>query len=620
MAVRSAKNLIHEVRIRANMTQEQMSEGICSLQALSRIEHGTLNASSETFHALTERANFPRTTFPTFASRIDFECYRSLKYARVHLDAWQLTPAYNELNKLKSIAWADNKLYYQEWLLLHSRLQFRSYRCDHRKNYKTLLTALQLTRSHPVSLPLGTLLTRTETEILITLSQESLYLGNIEECFKTVTIVEKYLSDSHFTAVEKARLQAENAIVHTKYLLAKGSYSEALEIADYHRHQMVSDIDTAPLFELTFLTGLCYFYLGHTDKASKHIRATLYAAYAVKCCYVSVCLNYLQRKIPLFDSIKTPHFLWIPLKKYPTENPQKSPYFFNETYSLNKTHDYTLGDIIRDFRMEQHLSQTCLCNGLCSKSKLSKIENKILQPDIALAEALLQRLGISEQIFTFWGNEKETKFYDLKSKSLYAHLTNQQETSFEYIEEMETLTKGNDILWKQECLAAKVIECTSSLEKVTLLTKALHCTIPDFDIHRLLSYRLTWQELNILNNIAHEYRNSSESCLSSLYFLQLLEYQRQIPLDIQLRTSIFSVTNYMYCHSLYDTKNFKEIAVLFKQTDLSVMRYSISTYCFYLFCHSQIPIERNQYDYAVTTMTLAHNLSCFLELYENVLS
>ena len=74
MGVRSAKDGIREARRKAGMTQEQLSEGICSPQALSRIETGVRAVSPATFQALMEQAGVSRSRFPVFAGRKAFDC------------------------------------------------------------------------------------------------------------------------------------------------------------------------------------------------------------------------------------------------------------------------------------------------------------------------------------------------------------------------------------------------------------------------------------------------------------------------------------------------------------------------------------------------------------------
>lgn len=73
------------------------------------------------------------------------------------------------------------------------------------------------------------------------------------------------------------------------------------------------------------------------------------------------------------------------------------------TYDFFSPDILTIGRLIHDLRTEQSISQIVLCQGLCSKSKLSKIENDTLQPDIFLTEALLQQAWQIRTRFYFLG-------------------------------------------------------------------------------------------------------------------------------------------------------------------------------------------------------------------------
>lgn len=605
--IRSAKDLIRSARIQSGMTQEEMADGICSPQMLSRIECGTANVSPDTFEALMYRAGFPHTRFPFFQNRSDFECYRALKYARLHLDAWQLAPAFQELQTLKTFHWADNRFYYQEWILLYCRLQFYSYCCNHELLYTALLAALKLTRSSfTADNPTNDLLTRNELELLIALAQEALYLGDTETCTRLICHIDNSLDNGVFSSLEKTRLRAEAAIVRVKHLLSLSDCQNAFRLAEKHRHQMVVDMESAPLFELTFLAGLSAFLSGFRKKADSLIKAAYYTAQHTESCYASACLDYLQKETAFPVTEQMLALPRIPLRKYPEEPFDLSLSFLNPAAVPAKAYDYTIGDIIHDFRMEQGVSQQTLCHGLCSKSKLSKIEGRTLQPDIALAEALLQRLGISERIFSFWGNKREVQFYELKFETMHVRSTKQQELIQKNIERMERLAMEKDVLWKQECLVAKAM-LTPSPESLPLLDEALRLTLPDFDIHQILNYRLSWQELSILNNMAYLYGTSDKPCNGILYFLQLLEYQKKTPLDIQMRANIFPATAYMYCNSLYKAKLFHEICTLPTSLDRFVMRYNLTADMLFLFYSCQSLGEYHENDACAMQAVFACN-------------
>ncbi len=56
MSVRNAGTTIKEARLKAGLTQEKLSENVCSVLSLSRIENGSCGVSPSTFQALMQHA------------------------------------------------------------------------------------------------------------------------------------------------------------------------------------------------------------------------------------------------------------------------------------------------------------------------------------------------------------------------------------------------------------------------------------------------------------------------------------------------------------------------------------------------------------------------------------
>lgn len=617
MSIHSAKDTIREARIKARLTQEELSEGICSIHSLSRIENGTYGVSPATFYALMERAGAPCSRYPVFASRDDFDCFYALKKARFHLDCWQLAPACEELQTVEDKGWADNKLYHQEWLLLHCRLQFRSYCCDHAQNYETLLSALKLTRpSIDLTDFYHLFLSQNEIQLLTDIAHEALYLQQPELCSQILAQLERYMDTANFPYLEQERLQAEHAIVHVKYLLAEESYEAALEIADHNRQKMIMNVDRGRLFELTFLTGLCLHCLKDLEKAATHIKAAYYSAHAIGSYYAEACRTYLIQNtdFPLSDYMQ--EFPALTPVSFPAKQPSVNINFSNGIYDANDKDAYTLGMLIRDKRMEQNLSLQIVCQGLCSKSQLSKIESDLLKPDIALAEALLQRLGITERIFTFWGNEKEAKLYELKFKLIHSSLL-PQESFMEYLQEMDSLIEEKDILYKQEYLSSKALRIDSPNEQIDELMSALHCTLPDFDIYRIHDYHLSWGELTILNCIANAYCITDRSQLGSLYFFHVTEYLTAVKPDIIFQTQVFPMAARIYCRTLYFQKQYKAVLTLQKQINTDLIKYNIEAYGSFLFYYSQALGECAQNNDAIRYAIYSCNLNELIGYSEN---
>lgn len=611
MSIRNAGSAIREARLKAGLTQEKLSEGICSPLSLSRIENGTIGVSPSTFQALMAHAGAPCEVFPIFENWTDYECFFHLKHARFHLNAWQLSPAYEELNLAEEKNWNKNKFYYQEWALMHGILQFRSGLADHTQLYDFFLGALHISRPE-INLDnfKNLLLSITEIELLIYLAQEALYLNKPELCNIICAQIQAYLSNSQLTFLEKDHLLAEYAVVYAKYLIAIQDYEAAFQLADENRHQMVTEQNQCSLFELIFLCGLSCFYQGNIDSAIGYFKCQLYSLHAMNVCFFTKCRNYVQRVLSLALPENLCSLPDIEIKSFTPKILLNISDFSNGIYSIYQSDIVTIGTLIHQHRLHQKLSQKILCQGICSTSKLSKIENGSLQPDVFLAEALLERLGFSSREFIFWGNAEEAKIHDLKTRLHLWYNWDIKKIRKTLDEFYPFTTDKNAILLRQHYLYIKAKYTTSPNEKVKILLEALACTLPAFDIYCILNYRLSSLELTILNNLAYTYKNTNTPYQSVLFFRQLLRYYRGASPDIILKSQCYSITLWEFCNVLYTQKYYNELIDLFSQISLSIFFYASEVFGSFYFYYCQALGECSHYESAA----FMARYSCALEI------
>lgn len=612
MSIRNAGKTIKEARLKAGMTQEQLSEGICTVLSLSRIENGSSGVSPVTFQSLMAHAGAPCEVYPIFASRTDFDCFYSLKRARYFLNSWQLQECYDELAAIESKSFADNKLYYQEWLYLYGSLLIRSGCHEHSDIYAIFLEAIHTTRPEIDFADFRQLfLSTTEIELLIAIAQEFLYLNDSDSCYIICSQIASYLASAELDYLKKDFLEAEYAISYSKYLLYIKDYEKVLSIADVYRHKMVQDSEDAPLLELTFLTALGYYYTGKKDAAYTYFKNTFYSAHAIESYYATICRNYvIEHNLFVLDNYLS-KMEDISRINFPTKKVIDTSNLTDGTYDFFSPDILTIGRLIHDLRKEQCISQTILCQGLCSKSKLSKIENDLLQPDIFLAEALLQRLGISERVLTFWGNERESEIFQLHFKLMHCRLlTNEQK--MDYMNRFRNLISEK----KPNLLQSYIIDTCSLLnsptEIIDRLQTGLYYSLPQFDIRLIHNYRLTWSELSLLNNIAYNYRSiDNEKCI--LYFSKLFDYSYINSLDILLVKNVFTLTYFMYSHSLYVQGRYFEVTRLLNDDSYKILKGNSATFSYFLFYYCQSLAECKQ---LVTATKYAHYTCSIQELYE----
>lgn len=561
MSVESAGTSIRDARLKAGLTQEQLAQGVCSVLSLSRIENGTAGVSPSTFQALMAHAGVAVEAYPVFANRTDFDCFYALKQVRFYLDSWQLQPAYDKLEEVEQMQWGENKFYYQEWLLLHCKLQFRSGCGDHRQIYDALMYALHISRPdfNPADFR-SLLLSLPEIELFTLLAQEALYLGKLEMCLEICTQINSYLTNNPMAFWEKDRLLAEHAVVYTKYLIAVKDYENALKTADYHRHKMAQEFIDSPLLELVFLMSLIYYYLDEQENAIAYFKMAFFSAHSIESCYATICHNYTKEHLSMVLPNILSQFEPIPLVALPQKKVIDITAMGDGTYDFFSPDILTIGSLIRELRLSQKLSQAILCQGICSKSKLSKIENGTLQPGIVLAQTLLQRLGISDIVFTFYGNAHETELQRLQSALTKIRLTQPDEKKT-YIKNMDTLCSPKDTLYLQFILSEESTFESDNNIKAKLLQDALSLTLPGFDFNHIERYRLSWNELTILNDFCRIYTNENP-VQGVQYFYKLYNYCTTVPIDILEKKRFFPVTVGLFVRHLYRQKRFGEIHAL----------------------------------------------------------
>lgn len=615
MSVQNAGSVIRDARLKAGLTQDQLSEGICTTLSLSRIENGSAGVCPSTFQALMAHAGAPCEAYPVFASRTDFDCFYALKRVRFYLDCWQLQYAFDELEKIEAMHWVDNKLYYQEWLLLYCKLQFRSGSMQHQAIYDTLLDALHISRpTFDIFDFRNLLLSIPEIELCTLLAQEALYLGNMEQCFNICTQISTYLSGSQLTFFQKDRLLAEHAVVYAKYLLAVSDNENALKIADTFRHTMVVNLDDSPLIELTFLTALGYYYTGDTEKALFYFKTAFFSAHSIESCYANACRNYVKANLnlPLPDAFDD--FADIPQPVFPYKKVIDYTAMNDGIYDLSSSCAFTLGDLIRELRTEQKLSQAMLCQGLCRKSKLSKIENNTLQPEIILSQTLLQRLGISDLVFTFYGNEKEHALQNLNDKLCKTRVY-ETDNIQHLIANIKALCNESDFIYLQYAKFHESVFQKNFSMRITVLNDALHLTLPNFSFRQIFNYRFSQLELSILNKLCATYTRTNPS-IGIQSFYKLLEYYQNTDMDVLSAKRFLPITIGSFIRFLYSQKRWPEITEFSKFFSIPVLRSSLyfTGYTFFHYC--QALAEQNHSSLASTYGNYAYYVFSLMEEFD----
>ncbi len=166
---------------------------------------------------------------------------------------------------------------------------------------------------------------------------------------------------------------------------------------------------------------------------------------------------------------------------------------------------YTIGKLIKEFRIRNGYSQEELCYGLCAVSTLSRIERGDQVPSKKTAEAFLSRLGVSTSSSYIVMNNVDFDRWNLEQQMTQAILSDDCDIGnlikeYESLGEMDNLERQKILFFKTIC------ENHHENDKQAVLShfvEALQLSIPNFRLGEEFSFSLlTETERLILNNIA----------------------------------------------------------------------------------------------------------------------
>ncbi len=498
MGIRNAGIIIKEARLKAGLTQEQLSHGICTLNSLSFIENSRYGVSSSTFQALMAKAGSPCEAYPIFKDSKEFDAFICLKNARLYADNWCLSLAYDELIKLKESDYGNNRLYYQEAMYLYCRVMYMTYTADNAHLLDTLYKAISVTHPNFDSGSFGNqYLSSLDFEIINLMANIYINTGDTAKALQICEELDAFLvrtinRDRYYAylymllcfTTSKCHFINKDATLAKEYSAKARTFS-----LDYFIYPLK--------LEIYLLDKINDFMLDKSSLSSEFTYALSVASH-LECGFLPK-LNVILREIAVPDdyilSKGSSKFVFEPLSF--DSNPDSMS---AGSFDMIGENVLTIGSLIGLLRKNQALSMKKLCAGLCSVSKLSKIENRSQEPSVYLAEALLNRLGYSERDFLFYGNDKEAEYSFAKS-NLISHALRSEISAISFDRDIEQCLDSDEPLVKQIGLLFDSINAADFAEEKEKLYKALSMSIQDCNFDNFSSYRLSWAEITIISNI-----------------------------------------------------------------------------------------------------------------------
>lgn len=198
--------------------------------------------------------------------------------------------------------------------------------------------------------------------------------------------------------------------------------------------------------------------------------------------------------------------------------------------------NYTIGDMIYETRIMRGYSQEEVSYGICSTSSLSRIENGQQVPSKRMFDALMQRLGATESIYSSFISKEDMDLYRLTQQVIWKLERLDFQNMNGLLNEIEKRIDSQDMLDKQYVLFAKATilleEKGEIKEGEKLLLDAIHITIPDFMPEKGVKRRLlTFNEITIINSLALVKYNSGQEMIGLKLLFELKEYMEERGID-----------------------------------------------------------------------------------------
>ena len=601
MGIRDSGTIIKEARLQAGLTQEQLSFGVCSLASLCNIETGKMGVSPSTFQALMKKAGTPNEAYPLFLNRKDFDAFMLLKNIRLYTDKSCLKHAYNDLIQLRLSNYGNIRLYYKEALYLYARIKYLTYDGQYDSILDTLNKAIVIT--HPdfdISNFSNEFLSFVDYEIIMLMASVYINIGKIDLaeniCRQTEKTLSKSLADDKYTAYVRMLYH----FTYSKCLFCLKKYSEAKEHSSLAKDLSEKFYIEAYKTELILLDIINEYCAGEPLHGNDLLYMLSLASH-LEC-------GFLGELIELLKSLNVPD------KYLDVSIPEKlklSEFSFevsaealsDGSFDIFDDDLLTIGALIGVLRKEQRLSLNVLCDGLCSVSKLSKIENRKQEPNIFLAEALLNRLGYSERDFIFYGNTVESECWKQKNFLLSKHRQGDH-SSEEVVAVMNMGLKSDEPSMRQVCLFFKN-SADFSEQNCEALIEALKISIPDFSVATIGQRRLSWNEITILNCICTNYIRLKKYKEAAAINDALRAYAKKPFITPKYMSATLFLSERLRFRYLYNFNRFHDIIKELEEINDEFLLKSVGSAADLFFYSSQAYGELHDYDKMIAHARIA---------------
>ncbi len=242
---------------------------------------------------------------------------------------------------------------------------------------------------------------------------------------------------------------------------------------------------------------------------------------------------------------------------------------------------YRIGDVIKRHRKLLGLTQEQLCDGICDPTTLSKIENGRRTPSPQDTIGLLERLGLSSDVYYFLVSDEDFAVQDLKVEIRTHAIRKEFSEALDLLDKLEAYKRQSpfvaQFILRQRSIVGyrkdgAVCPYTPA-EALELLYQAIRLTVSSFQIERIAEYLLCTEELTVIIDIAASHSDQEDYDTSLRIYAQLMNYVEQRCMSTEETNRIFPLIAYNYARDLEEVGDYAKAVEVSEQGRQYCIRY-----------------------------------------------
>lgn len=258
MAFYKIGNVILKRRIDLNLTQEELSFGICSVSTLSKIENGERYPNKKNFDALMQRLGGSVDMYNTFVSENDFLIHEKKFFIRQNILRKKYNDSYLLLKELKSLVENEQEKLHTQFILYIETYLYSIKNGYTEKILKKMLDAIKITIPNFTISNISNYIL-TFDEIFIISNIANVY-GHLNKCNYAIDILIKlkeFLESEQINTEEI--IKTYPLVLHSlsDWLKVSRRYLECIDICDRGIQFCCEISHTMYLSDFYFFKGYC---------------------------------------------------------------------------------------------------------------------------------------------------------------------------------------------------------------------------------------------------------------------------------------------------------------------------------------------------------------------------